>query len=135
MPSARAARAHLDEWLPVALRTPGDLADPMGPSGSEEMMRDFTAMGSTGVLTPGAGTAGFLAMTRKSYAALFVLASVIGGVSSANHEVGLCAAKAGIGAAWGGGLYGELSLGTLDDVGRGLSDAGCRWRARRLIGR
>jgi undecaprenyl-diphosphatase len=45
------------------------------------MMRDFTALGSTGVLAVVvAAIAGFLAMTRKSHAALFVLASVIGGV-------------------------------------------------------
>ena len=70
-----------DEWLLVALRTPGNLADPIGPKWFEEMMRDFTAMGSTGVLTLMVLTiAGFLAMTRKGYAALFVLGSVIGGV-------------------------------------------------------
>ena len=70
-----------DEWLLVALRSPGNLADPIGPKWFEEMMRDFTAMGSTGVLTLMVLTiAGFLAMTRKGYAALFVLASVIGGV-------------------------------------------------------
>ena len=70
-----------DEWLLVALRSPGNLADPVGPKWFEEMMRDFTAMGSTGVLTLMVLTiAGFLAMTRKGYAALFVLASVIGGV-------------------------------------------------------
>src|SRR5262249_57974162 len=40
-----------DEWLIIALRTPGDLADPIGPKWIEEMMRDFTALGSTGVLT------------------------------------------------------------------------------------
>ena len=70
-----------DEWLLVSLRTPGNLADPVGPKWFEEMMRDFTALGSTGVLTVMVLTiAGFLAMTRKGYAALFVLASVIGGV-------------------------------------------------------
>ena len=70
-----------DEWLLVALRTPGNLADPIGPIWFEEMMRDFTAMGSTGVLTLMVLTiAGFLAMTRKGHAALFVLVSVIGGV-------------------------------------------------------
>ena len=48
-----------DEWLLVALRTPGDLADPIGPKWLEEMMRDFTALGSTGVLTAdGAGHRG-----------------------------------------------------------------------------
>jgi undecaprenyl-diphosphatase len=70
-----------DEWLIVALRTPGNLADPIGPKWLEEMMRDFTAMGSTGVLTVMVlAIAGFLAMTRKGKAALFVLASVGGGV-------------------------------------------------------
>jgi undecaprenyl-diphosphatase len=70
-----------DEWLLVSLRTPGNLADPIGPKWFEEMMRDFTALGSTGVLTVMVLTiAGFLAMTRKGYAALFVLASVVGGV-------------------------------------------------------
>jgi undecaprenyl-diphosphatase len=70
-----------DEWLLVALRSPGNLADPIGPKWFEEMMRDFTAMGSTGVLTLMVITiAGFLTMTRKGHAALFVLASVIGGV-------------------------------------------------------
>ncbi len=91
-----------DEWLLVALRTPGNLADPIGPKWFEEMMRDFTAMGSTGVLTLMVLTiAGFLAMTRKGYAALFVLGSVIGGVLiSQIDEVGLCAAEARVGAAW-----------------------------------
>jgi undecaprenyl-diphosphatase len=70
-----------DEWLIIALRSPGDLADPIGPRWLEEMMRDFTALGSTGVLAVMVLTiAGFLAMTRKAYAALFVLASVAGGV-------------------------------------------------------
>jgi len=70
-----------DAWLLLALRTPGNLADPIGPKWFEEMMRDFTAMGSTGVLTLMVfAIAGFLAMTRKGHAALFVLASVIGGV-------------------------------------------------------
>jgi undecaprenyl-diphosphatase len=70
-----------DEWLIVALRTPGDLADPIGPAWVEEMMRDFTALGSTGVLTVMVlAIAGFLGMTRKSHAALLVLASVTGGV-------------------------------------------------------
>jgi undecaprenyl-diphosphatase len=70
-----------DEWLIVALRTPGDLADPIGPAWVEEMMRDFTALGSTGVLAVMVlAIAGFLAMTRKGHAALLVLASVGGGV-------------------------------------------------------
>lgn len=77
----RGRTEDFDEWLIIALRTPDDLADPIGPKWLEEMMRDFTAMGSTGVLAVMVLTiAGFLAMTRKGHAALFVLASVGGGV-------------------------------------------------------
>ena len=44
-------------------------------------MRDFTALGSTGVLALTVlAIAGFLAMTRKGHAALFVLVSVACGV-------------------------------------------------------
>jgi undecaprenyl-diphosphatase len=77
----RGRTEDFDEWLIVALRTPGDPADPIGPKWLEEMMRDFTAMGSTGVLTLMVlAIAGFLAMTRKGHAAVFVLAAVGGGV-------------------------------------------------------
>jgi undecaprenyl-diphosphatase len=69
-----------DGYLLLALRTPGNPADPVGPIWFEEMARDVTALGSTGVLTIMVlSVAGFLAMTRKGYAALFVLASVLGG--------------------------------------------------------
>ena len=79
--AGRDSAPAFDEWLIVALRTPGNLADPIGPKWLEEMMRDFTALGSTGVLTVVVlAIAGFLAMTRKGHAALFVLASVAGGV-------------------------------------------------------
>jgi undecaprenyl-diphosphatase len=70
-----------DERLIIALRTPGNLADPIGPRWLEEMMRDLTALGSTGVLALMVlAIAGFLAMTRKGHAALFVLVAVTGGV-------------------------------------------------------
>src|SRR5262245_27957562 len=79
--ASRGRAPAFDEWLIVALRTPGNLADPIGPKWLEEMMRDFTALGSTGVLTVMVlAIAGFLAMTRKGYTALLVLGSVIGGV-------------------------------------------------------
>lgn len=69
-----------DERLLLALRTPGNVADPVGPIWLEEMVRDVTALGSTGVLTIMVlSVTGFLAMTRKGHAALFVLGSVIGG--------------------------------------------------------
>lgn len=78
---SRGGAPAFDEWLIVALRTPGDLADPIGPRWLEEAMRDFTALGSTGVLTVMVlAIAGFLAMTRKGHAAALVLVSVTGGV-------------------------------------------------------
>src|SRR5690606_37726124 len=41
----------VDETVLLALRNPADLGDPVGPGWVEEMGRDFTAMGSMGVLT------------------------------------------------------------------------------------
>jgi undecaprenyl-diphosphatase len=70
-----------DERVLLALRTPGNLADPIGPKWLEEMMRDFTALGSTGVLILVVlAVVGFLAMTRKGHAALTVLVAVSSGV-------------------------------------------------------
>lgn len=40
----------LDEHLLLALRTSGDLSDPLGPAWLEEVGRDFTALGGTGVM-------------------------------------------------------------------------------------
>src|SRR5262245_565562 len=72
---------RFDEWLLLALRTAGDPADPLGPKWFEEAMRDITALGSTVVLALMVLViVGFLAMTRRAYAALTVLISVIGGV-------------------------------------------------------
>lgn len=69
-----------DEWLLLSLRTPGDPAVPIGPKRVQELMRDITALGSTGVLTIMVlSVVGFLAMTRKSNAAILVLVSVVGG--------------------------------------------------------
>jgi undecaprenyl-diphosphatase len=70
-----------DERLILALRTHGNPADPIGPIWFEEMMRDFTGLGSTGVLSVMVLAAiGFLTMTAKRHAAATVLASVVGGV-------------------------------------------------------
>lgn len=77
----RGSTGAFDEAVILAMRTPGNLADPIGPAWFQEMVRDFTALGSTGVLTLMVlATAGFLAMTGKGHAALFVLLSVGGGV-------------------------------------------------------
>ena len=70
-----------DERLILALRTPGNPADPLGPRWLEEMMRDFTGLGSTGVLAVMVlAVVGFLVMTAKRHAAATVLLSVVGGV-------------------------------------------------------
>lgn len=41
---------NLDTAVLMALRTPGDLADPIGPAWFEEAVRDITALGSFSVL-------------------------------------------------------------------------------------
>ncbi len=72
---------RFDEWLLVALRSPGDLSDPIGPKWFEEMMRDITALGGTAVLTLGVlAVTGFLALMRKTHAAITVLVSVVSGM-------------------------------------------------------
>jgi undecaprenyl-diphosphatase len=72
---------RFDEWVLLALRTPGDLADPVGPRWFEEMVRDVSALGGTAVLVLMVlAVTGFLMMTRRSHAAVTVLLSVIGGV-------------------------------------------------------
>ena len=69
-----------DEQILLALRSPTDRSDPLGPSWLEEAMRDFTALGSVGVLSfITLAAAGFLALQRKTHAALFVLVAVGGG--------------------------------------------------------
>jgi undecaprenyl-diphosphatase len=70
-----------DEWVLLALRSAGDRSDPLGPSWLEELMRDITALGSTGILTfVTLAVAGFLALDRKSHAALFLMVAVGGGM-------------------------------------------------------
>jgi undecaprenyl-diphosphatase len=70
-----------DERILLAFRTAGDPADPVGPPWVEEMVRDFTALGSTGVLTiVTLAVAGWLVVVGKGRTAGFVLVAVIGGV-------------------------------------------------------
>ena len=69
-----------DERVLLALRAAGDPADPIGPRWFEEMMRDFTAIGGTGVLVLMVlAVAGFLALTGKGHAALAIIVAVSGG--------------------------------------------------------
>lgn len=68
---------EVDERLLLALRTPGDPADPIGPEWIEEMARDITALGGIAVLAMlTAGVAGYLALQGKPSAAVLVLLAV-----------------------------------------------------------
>ena len=69
--------AALDEALLLALRDPADVTQPLGPAWIEEMMRDFTGLGGTGVLTLiTLAVSGYLLLRRKHKAALAVLVAV-----------------------------------------------------------
>jgi len=70
----------LDRRILLALRTPSDLSDPIGPQWLELVARDITSLGSYAVL--GLSTAavlGFLLLLRKHATALLVAWCVVGG--------------------------------------------------------
>jgi undecaprenyl-diphosphatase len=70
-----------DERLLLAFRNAQNITDPIGPRWLEEMMRDFTALGSFGVLiTLTLSVAGFFALRRKPHFALMVIGSIAGGI-------------------------------------------------------
>lgn len=72
---------EIDQLVLLAFRSADDLSDPLGPRWLEEMMRDFTALGSVGVLTTLSVTVvGFLALTGRRYAARMVMYSLLSGV-------------------------------------------------------
>lgn len=70
-----------DEAILLALRTPGDPSDPLGPGWVEELGRDFTALGGMGVLVMmSLAVVGYLLIEGKRHAALFVVVAVVGGL-------------------------------------------------------
>lgn len=70
----------IDERIMLSMRTAADLSDPIGPKWLEEAVRDFTALGSTVVLTLIVlSVAIFLALTKNKALALTVLACTISG--------------------------------------------------------
>lgn len=77
---------RVDTAIILALRMPGDPADPIGPTWVEEAMRDFTALGSAPVLVVAVlAVAGFLALAksaglRTGRLVLFTLAASGGGL-------------------------------------------------------
>jgi undecaprenyl-diphosphatase len=71
----------IDETVLLSLRNPGDLSDPIGAGWVEEMGRDFTALGSMGVLTLiTLAVLGYLLLARRNRACLFTLIAVSGGM-------------------------------------------------------
>lgn len=71
---------ELDQWVLLALRSPGDPADPFGPWWLETLFRDITSLGSTTVVTLITLAAlGYLVIDGKRSMALLVLISVAGG--------------------------------------------------------
>lgn len=75
---------RFDEAVLLVLRSPADLADPVGPRWVEELARDFTALGGVGVLTAMTlAVAGFLALQDNRHAALYVLLAVGAGLLAA----------------------------------------------------
>lgn len=74
-----------DEFILLAFRNQADLSDPIGPAWLEEMMRDFTALGSVAVLAAITLTVvGFLALARKRHAAMLVTGAIMSGVLLSN---------------------------------------------------
>lgn len=73
--------ASIDEAVLLSLRNPADLSDPIGPGWVEEMGRDFTALGSMGVLTLiTLAVLGYLLLAGRNRASLFTLLAVSGGM-------------------------------------------------------
>jgi undecaprenyl-diphosphatase len=76
---------RFDEAILVALRTPGDLADPIGPFWVELMMKDITSLGGTTVLTILTIAAGGYAMVKgRRRMAIFIILAVAGGAALSN---------------------------------------------------
>jgi undecaprenyl-diphosphatase len=72
-----------DRAILLAMRSPGDVADPIGAEWLEELSRDFTALGGVGVLTfVTLAVLGYLLLERKTKAAIVVLIAVAGGLAA-----------------------------------------------------
>ncbi|RTZ48007.1 phosphatase PAP2 family protein [Candidimonas sp. SYP-B2681] len=70
----------IDEMILLLLRNPNDYSDPLGPGWLEEMGRDFTALGSVGVLSIlTLGICVYLFLINRARAALFTLAAIATG--------------------------------------------------------
>ncbi len=72
-----------DHTVLLAMRNPTDLSDPIGPSWVEEMGRDFTALGSVGVLAMVTlAVVGYLLLDGKRRIALVVVVATLGALAA-----------------------------------------------------
>ncbi|MGZ5089929.1 MAG: phosphatase PAP2 family protein [Burkholderiales bacterium] len=72
----------IDTAIIMAMRSPANLSDPIGPLWLQEMARDFTALGGVAVLLLLTfATVGYLVLADKRRIAVFVLAAVCGGLA------------------------------------------------------
>lgn len=70
-----------DRLVLLALRTPGNIADPLGPPWLEEMLRDLTALGGIGILgLLTLAVAGGLAGMGQRAMAVYTTTAVTGGL-------------------------------------------------------
>jgi undecaprenyl-diphosphatase len=77
--------AKFDQAVMLALRTPSDASDPLGPAWLEEAARDITSLGSYAVLGFMFGAVViYLLMTKRRSATLWLSASILGGVLLSN---------------------------------------------------
>lgn len=78
---AEGSTRAFDESFLLALRSGGNPSDPIGPIWFEEMMRDFSALGGSGVLVlVTLGVAGFFFIMKKRDLALMMVGSVTTGI-------------------------------------------------------
>ena len=83
MVSEPAASRDFDTALLLALRSPADPSDPLGPPWMEELGRDVTAFGGIGVLTGiSLAAAGFLWLQGNRRSMALLLVSVGGGMAA-----------------------------------------------------
>ncbi len=69
-----------DTAILLALRNPHDTSDPLGPLWLEEIVRDFTALGGTGVLSfICLATVGFLLLRRRFRMTALLAVALLGG--------------------------------------------------------
>jgi undecaprenyl-diphosphatase len=74
--------AALDRRILLALREPGDPANPLGPRWLEEVWRDITALGGFAVLAlMTVAVAGYLALARQLRALALLATTTLGGLA------------------------------------------------------